>query len=47
VDLVIPELQSRGLFRTEYEGHTLRENLGLPRPENQFAKRATVSELAA
>jgi FMN-dependent oxidoreductase (nitrilotriacetate monooxygenase family) len=32
VDLVIPELQRRGLFRTEYEGRTLRENLGLPRP---------------
>ena len=29
VDLVIPELQRRGLFRTEYEGSTLRENLGL------------------
>jgi FMN-dependent oxidoreductase (nitrilotriacetate monooxygenase family) len=38
VDLVIPELQKRGLFRTEYEGKTLRENLGLKRPENQFAK---------
>lgn len=37
VDLVIPELQRRGLFRTEYEGKTLRENLGLRRPENQFA----------
>jgi alkanesulfonate monooxygenase len=24
------------LFRTEYEGTTLRENLGLPRPENRF-----------
>jgi FMN-dependent oxidoreductase (nitrilotriacetate monooxygenase family) len=35
VDLVIPELQRRGLFRTEYEGKTLRENLGLARPENQ------------
>jgi alkanesulfonate monooxygenase len=32
VGLVIPELQRRGLFRTEYEGRTLRENLGLPRP---------------
>ncbi|MGB0630424.1 MAG: LLM class flavin-dependent oxidoreductase [Alphaproteobacteria bacterium] len=32
VELVIPELQRRGLFRTEYEGRTLRENLGLPRP---------------
>jgi alkanesulfonate monooxygenase len=36
VDKVIPELQRRELFRTEYEGKTLRENLGLPRPENQF-----------
>jgi len=40
VDLVVPELQKRGLFRTEYEGKTLRENLGLARPENQFAKKA-------
>lgn len=37
VDLVIPILQRRGLFRTEYEGRTLRENLGLRRPANQFA----------
>ncbi|MFN6066785.1 MAG: LLM class flavin-dependent oxidoreductase, partial [Pseudanabaena sp.] len=36
VDSVIPILQERGLFRTEYEGKTLRENLGLPRPNNQF-----------
>src|SRR4051794_7018190 len=36
VDLVVPELQRRGLFRREYEGSTLREHLGLPRPENQF-----------
>ena len=36
VDKVVPELQRRGLFRREYEGKTLRENLGLPRPENQF-----------
>lgn len=35
VDLVIPELQRRGLFRTAYEGKTLRENLGLARPENR------------
>ncbi len=28
--LVVPELQRRGLFRTEYEGTTLRQNLGLP-----------------
>jgi alkanesulfonate monooxygenase len=36
VDHVVPELQRRGLFRTEYEGTTLRENLGLPRPKNRF-----------
>jgi alkanesulfonate monooxygenase len=36
VDRVVPELQRRGIFRTEYEGRTLRENLGLPRPENRF-----------
>ncbi len=35
VDLVVPELQRRGIFRTEYEGKTLRENLGLPRPTNK------------
>ena len=36
VALVIPELQRRGLFRSAYEGTTLRAHLGLPRPENQF-----------
>jgi len=36
VDLVVPELQRRGIFRREYEGRTLRENLGLPRPANRF-----------
>ncbi|HEX3954164.1 MAG TPA: LLM class flavin-dependent oxidoreductase [Stellaceae bacterium] len=36
VDRVVPELQRRGIFRREYEGKTLRENLGLPRPENRF-----------
>ncbi|MNG33166.1 Nitrilotriacetate monooxygenase component A [compost metagenome] len=34
IDKVIPELQNRGLFRTEYEGTTLRESLGLKRPVN-------------
>jgi FMN-dependent oxidoreductase (nitrilotriacetate monooxygenase family) len=33
---VVPELQRRGLFRREYEGAKLRENLGLPRPQNRF-----------
>jgi N-acetyl-S-(2-succino)cysteine monooxygenase len=32
VDLVVPELQRRGLFRTAYEATTLRGNLGLTRP---------------
>jgi hypothetical protein len=36
LDRVVSELQRRGLFRREYEGKTLRENLGLPRPENRF-----------
>ncbi|WP_296739497.1 LLM class flavin-dependent oxidoreductase [Variovorax sp.] len=36
VDRVVPELQRRGIFRQEYEGRTLRENLGLPRPANRF-----------
>ena len=45
VDKVVPELQRRGLFRTEYEGTTLRENLGLPRPENRFfAEKARAAE---
>jgi hypothetical protein len=38
IDLVIPELQRRGLFRKEYEGTTLREHLGPPKPENRFAR---------
>ena len=36
VDLVVPELQRRGIFRTEYEGRTLRENLGVPVPPNRY-----------
>ncbi len=35
VALVVPELQRRGLFRTEYEGRTLRENLGVAPPGKQ------------
>ncbi|WP_413989131.1 LLM class flavin-dependent oxidoreductase [Labrys okinawensis] len=34
---VVPELQRRGLFRTEYEPGTLRDRLGLARPRNSFA----------
>jgi FMN-dependent oxidoreductase (nitrilotriacetate monooxygenase family) len=33
-ELVVPELQRRGLFHTDYSGTTLRENLNLPRPEH-------------
>jgi FMN-dependent oxidoreductase (nitrilotriacetate monooxygenase family) len=36
VTRVVPELQGRGLFRSDYEGTTLRDHLGLPRPKNRF-----------
>ncbi|MEU8087123.1 LLM class flavin-dependent oxidoreductase [Micromonospora sp. NPDC049101] len=39
VDHVVPILQRRGLFRTEYTGTTLRDHYGLPRPANQSARR--------
>jgi FMN-dependent oxidoreductase (nitrilotriacetate monooxygenase family) len=35
---VVPILQKRGLFRTDYTGRTLREHLGLPRPAHPAAK---------
>lgn len=37
IELVLPELRRRGLFRYEYEGRTLRENLGLARPADGFS----------
>ncbi|ANY65427.1 monooxygenase [Paenibacillus sp. BIHB 4019] len=37
VELVVPILQERGLFRTEYENDTLRGNLGLEVPSNRYA----------
>lgn len=40
VTMVIPELQRRGLFRTAYEGKTLRENLGLKWPTNRYIRNA-------
>jgi alkanesulfonate monooxygenase SsuD/methylene tetrahydromethanopterin reductase-like flavin-dependent oxidoreductase (luciferase family) len=46
VNLVVPELQRRGLFRTEYEGTTLRENLGLPQPESRYARAAAETQRA-
>lgn len=36
VELVVPELQRRGLFRIDYAGRTLRDHLGLPVPPNRF-----------
>lgn len=39
---VVPELQRRGLFRTEYSGRTLREHFGLSRPANQYAAKVTI-----
>ena len=33
---VVPELQRRGLFRTDYAGPTLRDHLGLPRPRSRY-----------
>jgi len=46
VGKVVPELQRRGLFRTEYERATLRENLGLPRPANRFFEPQTARHAA-
>ena len=44
VQHVIPELQRRDIFRREYEGWTLRENVGLPRPISRYAiKRSHVA----
>jgi alkanesulfonate monooxygenase len=36
VEKLVPILQKKGIYREDYEGNTLRENLGLPRPKNQF-----------
>ncbi len=44
VNLVIPELQRRGLFRTEYEGTTLRGHLGLARPAGRISGLAAAAK---
>ncbi|MFF1416290.1 LLM class flavin-dependent oxidoreductase [Streptomyces sp. NPDC058280] len=41
VDGVVPILQKRGLFRTEYAADTLRGNLGLPLPANRHTREGT------
>ena len=38
IELVLPELRRRGLFRDEYEADTLRGNLGLPLPRDPHAR---------
>ncbi|MFJ5159172.1 LLM class flavin-dependent oxidoreductase [Pantoea sp. NPDC088449] len=43
---VIPLLQARGIYRHEYEGETLRENLGLAEPENQFVAQRQSQQVA-
>ena len=44
VDLVIPELQRRNLFRTAYEGPTLRDLLGLSKPVSRYADKPQAAE---
>ena len=44
VNLVVPELQRRGLFRTEYSGATLRDHLGLRRPDARFEAQRGAAE---
>jgi alkanesulfonate monooxygenase SsuD/methylene tetrahydromethanopterin reductase-like flavin-dependent oxidoreductase (luciferase family) len=46
VDAVVPELQRRGLFRTDYTGRTLRDHLGLKRPENRHVSQARAASIA-
>jgi len=44
VDLVVPELQRRGLFRHDYEGTTLRDHFGLARVPAPVRRRQAVGE---
>lgn len=43
VNKVVPLLQARGLYREEYEGDTLRANLGIPVPKNKYIEKTTVT----
>ncbi len=45
IQLLLPELRRRGLFRDEYEGRTLRENMGLRRPPHGFGVRHSTQQL--
>ena len=42
---VIPLLQRRGLFRTAYEGKTLRDHYGLARPQSALHERTSLKEV--
>jgi N-acetyl-S-(2-succino)cysteine monooxygenase len=46
VELVVPELRDRGVFHTEYTGHTLRENLGLVRPASRYSQKPPTARTA-
>lgn len=46
VDQVIPELQRRGLYRTSYEGETLRDRLAVDQPERGAWKRRAKQEVS-
>ena len=41
---LVPELQRRGLFRRDYDGTTLRDHLGLPRPANRFFDESSAAQ---
>jgi len=44
IDEVVPILRRRGLFRSDYEGSTLREHFGLPRPESLYRPQVQAAE---
>lgn len=47
VESVVPILQRRSLFRTEYSGTTLRDHFGLPRPASRFTAEADAAQFAS
>ena len=47
VGTVVPILQKRGAFRTEYESDTLRGNLGLPIPVNRYTAARELARVSA
>jgi hypothetical protein len=46
VELVVPLLQARGIYRTQYGQGTLRDNLDLPVPVNRYAIEKATAEVA-